>query len=103
MNSSNSIFGEVKLLTGLQGMPNDGLTVSKIRVELFEEKLPDSAWISELVVLGELPWREGEERRVEVRILTDEFRKYVWKNKPELQVRRGSQLIGSLVVESSNN
>lgn len=99
MSSSSSIFGKAKLFSGLQGMPSSGLTVPKMRVELFEADTPDSAWISELNVLGSLPWQEDEERRVEVRILTDEFREYVSKQKPDLQVRRGSQHIGTLVIE----
>lgn len=99
MRSSNPIFGKVKLLSDLQGMPNGGLTVPKIRVELFKKSTPDLAWISELDVLGSLPWKEDEERRVEVRILTDEFREYVSEQKPDLQVRHGSQLIGTLTIE----
>lgn len=99
MSSSNPILGKAKLFADLQGMPSDGLTVPKMRVELFESDTPDAAWISELGVLGSLPWREGEERSVEVRILTDEFREYVSKQKPDLNVRRGSQIIGTLVIE----
>ena len=99
MNPSGSIFGKAKLFSNLQGMPNGGLSVPKMRVELFEENTPKSAWISELNVLGSLPWQKNEERRVEVRILTDEFSLYVSEQKPKLQVRYGSQLIGNLVIE----
>lgn len=99
MNSSNAVLGKAKLLNGLKGMPTDGLTVSKMRVELFEEHAPDAAWISELNILGSLPWKEDEERKVEVRIMEDEFREYVFEQKPNLQLRRGSQHIGTLVIE----
>lgn len=99
MSSSNAIFGTAKLFSGLQGMPCDGLTVPKMRVELYEESTPDSAWVSELNVIGPLPWKEDEERKVEVRIMTDEFREYVSEQKPNLQVRRGSQHIGTLAIE----
>lgn len=99
MSLSSRIFGKAKLFSDLEGMPKSGLTSPKMRVELFEENTPDSAWISELSVLGSLPWQGNEERRVEVRILTDEFREYVLKQKPYLQVRHGSQLIGTLVIE----
>ena len=99
MSSNNRMFGKAKLFSNLEGMPSGGLTTPKIRVELFEENTPDSAWISELSVLGSLPWQENEERSVEIRILTDEFREYVSKQKPDLNVRRGSQIIGTLVIE----
>ena len=99
MSSNDPIYGKATLYAGLQDMPNGGLTQRILRAELFEENSPDSAWISELNLLGSLPWREEEERSVEVRMLTDEFREYVKKNKPLLKVRRGCQIIGTLVIE----
>ena len=99
MSMINSIIGKVKLLTDIKGMPDGGLTVSNIRVELFQESTPDSAWIAEISVLGELPWYEGEDRKVKIRIMTDEFRMYVEKNRPNLFIRHGSQVIGVLVLE----
>lgn len=99
MSEIESIIGIVKLKTNIRGMPEGGITVPKLRVELFEELTPDSAWIAELKILDELPWHEGEVRRVEILILTDEFRDYVVKKSPNLLVRNGSQVIGRLELE----
>ena len=99
MSETESIIGIVKLQPKVKGMPEGGLTVPKLRVELFEKLTPDSAWIAELKILGGLPWHEGEERKVEVLILTDEFRDYVVKKSPSLLVRHGSQVIGALELE----
>lgn len=93
------MIGNVKLRFGINGMPDGGLSGLKLRVELFEEAKPNSAWISELKVLGDLPWSEGEERKVEIRIMSCEFRDYVTTKRPNLSVRYGSQTIGSLELE----
>ena len=99
MNSTALITGKAKLLTEINGMPKGGFTVPRHRVELFEDGKSDAAWISELEVLGDLPWHKGEERKVEVRIMSDEFRDYVMDKRPNLLVRYGSQIIGSLELE----
>ena len=96
MSEISSIIGTVKLNPNIDGMPDGGLTINKHRVELAEENKPDFAWMTEIIVLGDLPWYEGEERQVEIRIMTDEFREYVISKKPDLLVRRGSQFIGDL-------
>lgn len=96
MTGEHKIRGSVRLKTNQSGFPPDGLTVSALRVELVEPEKPFDAWISELIILGDLPWLEGETRDVEVRILTDEFRNHVLENSPTLLVRYGSQIIGTL-------
>lgn len=99
MTSSNPLIGCVKLQDKISNMPKGGLTIPRHRVELYEEVKPDSAWMAELNVLGELPWCEGEERRVEIRIMSDEFCDHVTTNRPYLIVRYGNQILGSLELE----
>ena len=99
MSLNKTIYGEVRLLNEVNGMPEVGFTTPRHRVELFEEVNPAAAWITEIIVLGDLPWREGEGRRVEIRIMSDEFRDYVTINRPHLLVRYGSRVIGSLELE----
>ncbi len=99
MSDNNSIIGSAKLRPEINGMPDGGLPGPKLRVELFEEAKPDSAWISELRILGDLPWHEGEERKIEIRIMSDEFRDYVITKRPNLSIRYGSQTIGRLELE----
>ena len=64
-----------------------------------EEEKPDAAWIAELNVLGDLPWHKGEERQVELRIMSDEFRDYVMLESPGLLVKRGNEVLGNLEFE----
>ena len=92
----DSISGEVKLFRVVKGMPEGGLNTKKLRVELVEKSNPKSAWIAEINILGKLPWFEGEKRKVEIRIMTDEFKVYVETKHPSLFVRYGSQIIGQL-------
>ena len=99
VSSNSTIIGKVKLNPNIKGMPDEGLVGPKLRVELSEKTKLDFAWIAELNVLGDLPWHEGEERQVEVRIMSDEFRNYVRENIPNLLVKYGSQIIGSLELE----
>lgn len=81
-------------------MPADGVTLSKLRVELYESITPECAWIAEVNVLGELPWHGGESRQVKFRVMSESFREYVLLNKPDLMVRRGSAHIGVLYPET---
>jgi len=97
--TSNSIIGKVKLMPEVNAIADEGLAVPRLRVELVEEEKPDLAWIAELHVLGDLPWHKGEERRVELRIMSDEFRNYVTLSCPDLIVKRGSETIGNLEFE----
>ncbi len=99
MNISSSIVGKVTLSFEVDAIPDEGLAISPLRVELVEEKKPDSAWIAELSVLGDLPWSKGEERRVELRVMSDEFRNYVSLNSPDLLVKHGSETLGNLELE----
>ena len=97
------LIGNVTLSGEIECMPTGGLTSRKLRVELSEEKKPDSAWISELEVLGDLPWREGESRRVKVRIMSDEFRQHVENHLPALMVKYGESFLGFLKFDKSGN
>ena len=56
----DALIGKVTLSNEIESMPTGGLTSRKLRVELSDEAKPDSAWISELEVLGDLPWCESE-------------------------------------------
>jgi len=94
MNSKDAILGKVKLRNIIENIPKGGLTVSRHRVELAEKEKPNLGWIAELTVLGHLPWHEGEERNVEIRIMSQEFRKYVATKQPSLLIRRGSEILG---------
>lgn len=100
MTVNKKILAKVKLLSEVNVIPNEGLRVYRLRVELSEEKKPGSAWIAELNVLGDLPWRKGEERKVELRIMSNEFRDYVIANSPNLLVKHGSEIIGNLELEA---
>ena len=71
-------------------------------MELVSEEKPDEAWISELNVLGNLPWHKGEERKVELCIMSDEFRNYVMQVNPGLLVKRGNDILGNLEFEKSS-
>lgn len=101
MSNIESIIGVFKLNSNIKGMPEGGITVSKIRVELFEESSPNLAWIAELKILSKLPLYEGSVCKVEVIILTNEFKDYVLKNVPQLLVRKGVQIIGSLETKKT--
>lgn len=96
MNIKDSIHGIVKLRSSIKSFPEGGLATAKHRVELAEKDKPGDGWISELTVFGELPWKEGEERHVEVRILSKNFREYVIDHKPSLLVKRGNELVGEI-------
>ena len=61
---NDSLSGKVELFSEIKGIPDGGLTVRRLRVELFEKPVPDMAWIAEIKILGELPWLEGEGRKV---------------------------------------
>ena len=95
------LIGYVTLSGEIECVPTGGLTSRKLRVELSEKKNPDSAWISELEVLGDLPWREGESRKVKVRIMSDEFRQHVENHLPALLVKYGESVLGFLNFEES--
>ena len=98
MSISSPIMARVKLRSKVNTIPDGGLTVPRLRVELVEEEKPE-AWIAELNVQGDLPWCNGEERQVELRIMSDEFRNYVTLNRPRLLVKHGSDVLGSLEFE----
>ena len=99
VSTSNSVVGKVKLMPEVNAIADEGLAAPRLRVELVEEEKPDLAWIAELHVLGDFPWHKGEERRVEMRIMSDELRNYVNSSRPDLLVKRGSETIGSLEFE----
>lgn len=99
MSSNSSIVGKVKLRPEGSVIPDEGLAVSRLRVELVAEEKPNKAWIAELNVLGDLPWLKGEERKVELRIMSDEFRDYVMQESPSLLVKRSNEVLGNLEIE----
>jgi hypothetical protein len=78
-------------------VPSGGLTASRHRVEISAAS-DAPGWIAELRVLGELPWRPGQLRQVEVRIMSDEFRDYVASERPGLIAKRGPDTVGILVI-----
>lgn len=97
----DKLIGNATLGNGSESIPTGGLTSQKLRVELVDEANPNSAWISELEVLGDLPWCENESRQVKVRIMSNEFRKHVESNLPALLMKRGKSVLGFLKFESS--
>lgn len=100
MTTENPLVVKIKLRPKINAIPDDGLTVSRLRVELAIEEKPDEAWIAEINVLGDLPWRTGEERVAELRIMSNYFRNYVMLENPVLLVKRGSEVIGNLELEN---
>ncbi len=99
MSINNLIKGKIKLRSEVSVIPDEGLAVSQLRVELVEEEKPDSAWIAELNVLGNLPWHKGEERQVKMRIMSNEFADYVASEHPSLLVKHGSEVLGDVEFE----
>lgn len=98
---SSPIVAKVKLGSGASAIPAAGLSTPRLRVELAETEKQNSAWIAELIVLGDLPWHKGEERYVELRIMSDEFRNYVTSERPNLLVKRGDEIIGELNLQTN--
>lgn len=95
-NESNVILARVNLRPNSDTIPKEGLAVRRLRVELSEVGKTESAWIAEINVLGILPWLRGEEREVELRIMSDEFRNHATSEKPRLLVKHGSEVVGNL-------
>lgn len=94
------LIGDVTLHPRIERFPIGGLTSRKLRVELSEEHMSDSAWISELEVQGDLPWYEEETRRVKVRIMSNEFRQHIECDLPTLLVRYGDSPLGKLKFDT---
>lgn len=90
------MVGKVQLLEKSSVIPSGGITTPKVRVEL-QEVDGNKSWIAELIITGDLPWLKGDSRNVNVRVMSNDFRDYVFKVKPDLRVLRGSDLIGKLV------
>lgn len=96
----NPLIGKVTLNKEIVGFPAAGYTFQKIRVELSEMQNDREAWITELEILGELPWTKGESRIVKIRIMSDEFRKHVEIHHPTLLVNFGPSRLGVLEFDS---
>lgn len=99
MQDTNPVLGRVWLTPEAVSIPDEGLSVSTLRVELSEKGKQDSAWIAELHVLGDLPWQKGEERRVKLRVMSDEFKNHIVSTKSDLLVSRGGDIIGILEID----
>jgi|GEM_PF-3630880 len=97
MTSDEPIVGTMHLSPDAPGVPDGGLTVASIRVEVSADGHASGEWIAELVVQGELPWHKGEKRKVEIRIMSDEFRQQVSTERPVLVVKRGPETVGKVV------
>ena len=95
MNKKKGIQATVKLSPRVVQIPDGGLSSPLLRAEVSEVNQPDS-WIAEIKVIGDLPWRPGEERIIELRIMSEKFSEYVTKNHPSLIVKRGGEIFGRL-------
>ena len=89
----------VRLRNTARCIPESGLTARALRVELAPEEASQEAWFAVLEVTGDLPWRAGTERTVEVRIMSGDFAESVRRNLPDLLVRRGAETVGDLRFE----
>lgn len=101
--STETLLANVRLRTHSDVVPEAGLTVARLRVELSDQQKKVGAWMAEIKVDGELPWRWGEERRVELRIMSPEFRSYVASSRPKLLVCRGAEVVGDLWFEGGED
>jgi len=99
MTRSEPIVGTMTLSPEACGVPRNGLAVSSLRVEIAAVGQSSPGWIAELQVQGDLPWRRGEKRQVRIRVLSDEFRRYVTTERPGLVVMRGPETIGTISLE----
>lgn len=98
----NILTGNITLSKDIENMPIGGLTSRKLRVELLDENKSDSGWISELEIVGDLPWCKEQSRQVKVRIMSVEFRKYVESSFPDLLVKYGKSVVGFLRFERTD-
>ena len=90
------LLGEYELDDTARGIPESGISVPKLRVELAVSELPDEAWFSELTILDRLPVFGGDTVKVEARIMNDAFREKVARTRPLLTVRYGPHIVGKL-------
>ena len=97
MSQKEVMIGEVSLYDKVDVIPNEGLNLQKVRVELCK-KGKEEGWITELQILGDLPWLEGEKRKVNVRIMSNEFSSDLLQNRFDVTVRYGSSFIGELCL-----
>ena len=65
------IYGEVYLYQNPTVIPVGGLTGESLRVDILFSEDENTGWISEVKNKGEVPWRRGETRPVELRLLTE--------------------------------
>ncbi len=97
MKRKMKIFGTAMLLEDLNHFPIDGITVQKLRVEVFAETKPEQAWIAEIIRHSPSPWMMGSQEQVELRVLSKEFQDVILSSAPRLGIRSGSQTIGSII------
>jgi hypothetical protein len=99
--TDNPLLARVHLRANADAVPKEGLTQEKLRVELKAADETASSWIAELKIIGDRPWRRGENRDVELRIMSDQFKEQVVSKRPKLLVCRGSAIVGDLEFPSA--
>ncbi|KAB7610183.1 hypothetical protein F9L33_14920 [Amylibacter sp. SFDW26] len=77
-------------------IPEDGINSNRIRVEIIDHLKKDERRLSEVLILGELPWYRGEIREVILRVASDDFLNHIKRHHPIITVFRGPYIIGEL-------
>jgi hypothetical protein len=77
-------------------IPETGLTSDRLEVNLTSDHKMRTAWRGEIVIPGDGPWLQGEERLVELQIEAKPFEDYVASWRPTLFVCRNDEIIGQL-------
>lgn len=95
--SAHALSAVVRLMNS-DAIPESGLSEPMLMVDLTSDVKMRTAWPSEIVISGDMPWYRGEERVVEVRIQAKPFNDYVTCWRPKLYVCRNDEIIGSLTL-----
>ncbi|KAB7609819.1 hypothetical protein F9L33_15470 [Amylibacter sp. SFDW26] len=77
-------------------IPINGIKTNRIRVDVADKMTSNERWLSEILVIGELPCFAGETREVILRISSDEFRSRVEKKYTKLLVFHGPDFLGEI-------
>jgi len=94
------ILGKLKFFSNADAVPNEGISVTKLRLEFTLNPAKDQNWMVEVETLGPLPWFRDEERNVKVRALSDIFAKQLASYNEPVYVLRGTAHIGMFELES---